>query len=42
MSSDMAGVYGRQKAMYVIYAHSMPLFETGKPNAWQFSLKIMY
>ena len=38
----MAGVYGRQKAMYVIYAHSMPLFETGKPNAWQFSLKIMY
>ena len=24
----MAGVYGRQKAMYVMYAHSMPQFES--------------
>ena len=37
----MAGVYGRQKAMYVMYAHSMPQFETGKTNAWLLSFKIM-
>ena len=42
MSCDMAGVYGRQKAMYGIYAYSMPVFETGKPNAWLLSFKIMY
>ena len=43
MSRDMAGVYGRQKGMYVTHAHTtMPQFETGKPNTWLLSFKIMY